>query len=578
MTLLSLSRYMNTADSLKPDIVYDVSRTILSRLSLSDALLARRISSVWKTDVDHLIQEAWQAVRKGAGSPTSSPLLAGMIAHVTEAAFNVCSLEHLEQCPLGQEVSACELFGRLDQLFRKTYGIRLDFTRSLGSLTEQIQELQIKQQQIHDRDLCAIWPKIHAALPSTATSAPPPAASANEIRAWMMDPANASHLASITTLNLCQLQLRTIPPEIGWCSQLSKIDLSSNQITSIPEVIGQLSQLSELLLSNNQITSISDVIGQLSKLSNLVLSNNQITSIPDVIGQLSTLSSLALSNNQIKSIPDAIGQLSKLLSLALFNNQITSIPDAIGQLSKLLYLHLSNNYITSIPSAIGQLSRLSYLYLNNNQITSIPDAIGQLSKLSTLSLSVNQITSIPDAIGQLPKLLYLSIHDNPILCIAKAVLTSARTKDNATFTTFAEALQWDAKSPLAKLCLAIMQDDGQAMQNMPALLSHLSPEERERIFFHVWNLNKPSKTPDVRWSEQHVLDNPELFMRAVHRSIVGHLARLSQEQREAVYRKLGQWVCEGSTDAWWLRGNHATENLPRLADALAELKIINDGD
>jgi Leucine-rich repeat (LRR) protein len=521
---------MNTAESQRPDIVYDVSRTILSRLSLSDALLARRISSVWKADVDYLIKEAWQAVRKGAGSPTSSPLLAGMIAHVTEAAFNACSLEHLEQCPLGQEVSACELFGRLNQLFSKTYGIGLDLTRSLDSLTEQIQELQIKQQQIHDRDLCIIWSKICTALPSTVPSVSLPTATAHEIRAWMMDPANAPHLTNITYRYLGNLDIKTIPSEIGQLVTLSGLDLSHNQIASIP-----------------------DAIGKLSKLSNLSFSNTQITSIPDAMGQLSQLAYLNLSNNQITSIPDAMGQLSQLTYLRLSDNQITSIPDAMGQLSQLAYLNLSNNQITSIPAQIGQLSKLRELHLNNNHITSIPDEIRQLSQL-----------------------LCFPFFNNPILCISKAVLTSARTKYNPIFTTFAKALQWDAKSALAKLCLAIMQDGGQAMQNMPALLSHLSPEERERIFFHVWNLNKPSKMPDARWGEQHVLDNPELFMRAVHRSIVGHLETLPQEQRDTVYRKIGQWVGKNEMEAVHWGKESATENLPRLADALTALTIISE--
>jgi hypothetical protein len=446
---------MNTAGQ-GPDIVYDASRTILSRLSLSDALLARRISPAWKADVDNLMEEAWKAVRKGIANPTSAQPLAGMIAHVTKEAFNACSLEHLENCPLGQEVSACELFGRLNQLFKKTYGIRLDFTRSLDSLTEQIQELQIKQQPIDDRDLCAIWPKIRAELLSTATSAPSPAATANEIRAWMMDPANAAHLTDITRLNLDALELKTIPLEIGQLSQLSRLNLS--------------------------------------------------------------------------------------------NNQITSIPDAMGQLSK-----------------------LSRLYLSHNQITSIPDAIGQRSQLTWLSLFHNQITSIPDAIGQFSPGGYLDLCNNPILYITKAVLTSFR-RNNYTIKTFSEALQWDAKSALAKLCLAIMQDRDRAMQDMLELLSQLSPEERGQIFFHVWDLNNPSQTPNVRWGEHHALDNPELFMRAVHRSIVGHLKALPQYQRDAVYRRIGQLAGEGEKEGLQWGKDHATENLPRLADALTELK------
>jgi hypothetical protein len=364
----------------------------------------------------------------------------------------------------------------LSQLFKKTYGIELDLTRSLDSLAEQIQELQIKQQQIHDRDLCAIWPKIHSQLPPTATSAPPPVVEANEIRAWMMESANLPYLASITSLDLENLFLKTIPSEIGQLSQLSYLGLS--------------------------------------------------------------------------------------------NNKIAHIPDAIGQLSQLSYLGLSNNKIAHIPDEIGQLSQLSYLGLSNNKIAHIPDAIGKLSQLSSLNLSNNQITSITDEVGQLFLLPLFFFHNNPVLYISKAVLTSDSTKHYETKKTFAEALQWRAQFPLAKLCLAIMQDGKQAMENMPALLSHLFPEERSRIFFHIWDLNKPSKRPDVQWGEQHALDKPELFMCAVHRSIVGYLATLPQKPQNAVYRKIGQLVGRRHAEALWWGKDHATENLPRLADAL----------
>jgi Leucine-rich repeat (LRR) protein len=551
------------------------------------------MSSVWKADVDDLMKEAWKAMRKEAGSPISSQSLAGMIAHVTEATFNACPLEHLETCPLGQEVSACELFGRLSQLFKKTYGIGLDFTRSLDSLTEQIHELQIKQQQIHDRDLCAIWPKIRAALPPTATSAPPPAATANEVRAWMMDPANALYLASITSLNINGLHLKTVPSEIGQLSQLAELYLFNNQITSVPDEIGQLPTLEFLNLSDNQITSIPVALAQLSQLSQLYLDCNKITNIPDALAQLPTLEFLNLSDNQITSIPDAIGQLSTLEYLNLSDNQITSIPDAIGQLLTLACLRLSGNKITTIPDALAQLAQLKDLFLYNNQITSIPDALAQLSQLAILNLDGNQITSIPDAIAQFPKLAYLTLESNqitnipdaiaqlptlefldlrsnPIFRISKAVLTNARTKDNATIKIFAKALQWQAKSPLAKLCLAIMQDRDGAMQNMPALLSHLSSEERGRIFYHVWDLNKCPQTPDAQWGEHHALDNPELFMRAVHRSIVGHLQTLPPEQKNAVYRKLDQFLSLYDSEELQWGKNLATENAPRLADALAE--------
>jgi Leucine-rich repeat (LRR) protein len=225
-------------------------------------------------------------------------------------------------------------------------------------------------------------------------------------------------LTNLKILNLGGNQITAIPEAITQLSNLTLLDLSHNQITSIPEELGQLSNLTQLELRYNQITSIPEAISKLSNLKWLDLGDNQITEIPDALGKLSNLTLLNLGGNPITAIPEALGQLSNLTLLNLDGNQITEIPEAIGQLSNLTKLVLMSTQITEIPEAlIGQLSNLTLLSLRSNQMTSIPEALGQLSNLKWLDLSYNQITSIPEALGQLSNLTRLYLRSNQITSI-----------------------------------------------------------------------------------------------------------------------------------------------------------------
>ena len=156
-----------------------------------------------------------------------------------------------------------------------------------------------------------------------------------------------------SSLDLSELQLEEVPPEIAKCMHLNLLSLSFNQITSIPEWFGQLSNLTVLFLSFNQITKIPKVITQLPNLRWLSIKGNQITEIPEALGQMSSLTGLSLDNNQITTIPEVIGQLSNLKQLFLLNNQITEIPEAIRNMKNLEEVDLRGNPVPIPPKVLG---------------------------------------------------------------------------------------------------------------------------------------------------------------------------------------------------------------------------------
>ncbi|BBI16548.1 leucine-rich repeat domain-containing protein [Neochlamydia sp. S13] len=230
-------------------------------------------------------------------------------------------------------------------------------------------------------------------------------------------PPEIGQLSQLQALGLSNNQLTVIPPEMWHLSKLRCLLLDSNQLRAIPTSIGHLSQLQTLYLNFNQLTAIPAEVGHLSQLQMFRLDSNLLTTLPAAIGQLSQLRELWLSNNQLTTIPIEVGQLSQLQTLDLTNNQLTNIPAEVGQLSQLQLLLLSNNWLTTIPAEMGQLSQLQTLALDRNQLTAIPTPIGQLPQLQSLALDRNQLTAIPAEVGQLPQLQMLCLHNNQLTAL-----------------------------------------------------------------------------------------------------------------------------------------------------------------
>ncbi len=253
---------------------------------------------------------------------------------------------------------------------------------------------------------------------------PTPAMTPEQRKAYeiALEKIEACRLEKGTVLNLSELGLSSLPPEIGQLFTLTGLYLSANELTSLPPEIGQLSALEDLNLHNNRLKNLPPEIGQLSELTRFWLHLNQLISLPPEIGQLSALTDLTLVSNQLTKLPPEIGQLSTLRGLWLQFNHLTSLPPEIGQLSALTELYLDSNHLSILPPEIGQLTALTTLQLNSNQLTSLPLEIGQLSALTTLQLDSNQLTSLPPEIGLLHELEMLFLHNNPALGISDSVL------------------------------------------------------------------------------------------------------------------------------------------------------------
>jgi Leucine-rich repeat (LRR) protein len=158
---------------------------------------------------------------------------------------------------------------------------------------------------------------------------------------------------------------------------------------------------SELDLSNLELTELPPEIGTLTALEELSLYGNLLSSLPREIGNLQYLKELNLDVNEFQSLPPEIGRLTNLLTLSASYNQIATLPPEIGNLQNLDSLWLEDNQLTVLPAEIGRLSNLYLLILNNNQLSSLPSEIANLDKLCVLSLESNQFVYLPTDLAEL---------------------------------------------------------------------------------------------------------------------------------------------------------------------------------
>lgn len=137
------------------------------------------------------------------------------------------------------------------------------------------------------------------------------------------------------TLNLSQLELKSLPPEIGLLYNLTLLDLSQNQLKNLPGTLSQLQNLVCLNLSDNNLQNLPDTIGELENLAELYLSKNHLQAIPNAINQLCNLTSLHLDENRLQTLPDIFDKLLELKNLNLSNNPLLNdLPPSLYKSSK----------------------------------------------------------------------------------------------------------------------------------------------------------------------------------------------------------------------------------------------------
>ena len=375
---------------------------------------------------------------------------------------------------------------------------------------------------------------------------------AKAFRQWLNHPEHAARIARITQLDLSNLELKILPPEIGKFIGLESLDLNGNQLTDLPGTIGNLTELRKLSLDKNPLKSFPDIICKLTELRELSLNKTQLASLPDTFGELNQLQSLDLGENQLILLPNTIGNLTRLYMLVLIDNRLTCLPSTIGECTQLNWLFLSNNQLTSLPDTIGKLAHLHFFYLNNNQLTYLPDTIGNLTDLREWILD-----------------------SNPLISTFNKNLSEAKDSRKIDLIEFMERRSacstYLCQSSFGALCQGI-----HCGVNDEALREHfeaLSPQMQQQIR-NKWAATPSSSSSSSEAGEDLFADRA-LFARSVISVLREKLGTLSQEEKNLIYQRV--WELAGQprktlrTIVSYLRGCSLESAGPREYTRCGEL-------
>lgn len=264
------------------------------------------------------------------------------------------------------------------------------------------------------------------------------------------------NLTDIRHLRLAQMDLDTLPPEIGFCDQLETIDLMANPIDNLPETLVECRQLYELKISYKTFYKLLDsymfqlidegkirsehiphVIFELENLRALDLNQAKLNFIP-ADHTLLHLTELYLSKNSFYTIPESICSMKELKLLDMSHNRIETIPDYFLQIKRLETLILSYNKLTTLPKIITRLPTMKKLILNHNQIHRIEHGVSRNRYLLILDLSHNNLQNLPDEFCQLNQLETLDLRYNQFKSLP---ITIYRMKGLKSMNRFDEDFQ-----------------------------------------------------------------------------------------------------------------------------------------
>jgi hypothetical protein len=203
------------------------------------------------------------------------------------------------------------------------------------------------------------------------------------------------------------LNLVSLPPEIGCLTSLEKLDLSwCLGLKVLPPEIGQVERLQKLNMAGCcSLSAIPCEVGKLKKLMELNMQSCGIDVLPDEIGELTSLTWLCLNDcRQLQALPEALGKLSSLVRLECDMLMISEIPKALGNLSNMEYLSFGAcGHITKIPTEFVKLRKLkSMCFAASHDLKFVPDQLDKLARKGAGNLTEFNVCSTGVVIDELP--------------------------------------------------------------------------------------------------------------------------------------------------------------------------------
>lgn len=108
-----------------------------------------------------------------------------------------------------------------------------------------------------------------------------------QIREWMRK--NRALLETVLALDLGGRDIKSLPEEISFFSNLRAINLSDNSLKFLPDSLGNLQKLETIGLDNNQLETLPDSFDNLQSLYAVDIRGNLFNSIPEPLERLKEL-------------------------------------------------------------------------------------------------------------------------------------------------------------------------------------------------------------------------------------------------------------------------------------------------
>ena len=204
-------------------------------------------------------------------------------------------------------------------------------------------------------------------------------------------------VTEMKSLVLTELDLTSLPAEIGLLSNLESMHLQGNRLSQLPDTFANLSALTEISLARNVFQELPPQLTDLPNIKALNLSHNNLSVLSSHIGNFAQLQDLNLSNNALKNLPKELKNCSKLWYLNLSGNNIQNLTPLTPLVSGVFSLNLSQNEIHDIYPLLNNIdsfTQLKNLDVSNNNIAYFPDNV--FSEFASREITSLNIDGNPD--------------------------------------------------------------------------------------------------------------------------------------------------------------------------------------
>ncbi len=250
-------------------------------------------------------------------------------------------------------------------------------------------------------------------------------------------PPSIFSIPGLTTLNLSNSAMRSLPPEIRNGKTIERFRLDGCAfLNELPPEIGGMKALRLLIINSSIMTSIPDEMAALDSLSGLHLTM-PLVELAAALGKMEGLDTLTIRSDDFTSISPDFGRAPTLSYLSLeVSGHVITLPEELGDITTLKKLIIEPYSIKSqgarlmtIPASLYNLTQLEHLSIIKVGLDSLPHGISALSNLHTLDLEKNGLQYLPDDIGDLDAIESINVMNNILKELPSGL------KNHATLTT-----------------------------------------------------------------------------------------------------------------------------------------------